>query len=133
MAAYPKDISPVGWYVGSYLLRFIELDSTGNDDPDGKFLAWENTVIVRAGKLDEAYAKVVALANSQTDPYKGGAEGVPVQWIFEGVTELLPIFEPLEDGCEIMWAEHKAVRLSELRQRAKSLSDVKEHLEGERA
>ena len=132
MAAYSKDISPVGWYVGSYLLRFIELDSSGNDDPDGKFLVWENTVIVRAGNLEEAYAKLVAIANSGTDSYKGGTEGVPVQWVFEGVTELLPIYEPLEDGAEIMWAEHEAVRLSELRQRAKSLSEIKEHLDGER-
>lgn len=132
MAAYSKDISPVGWYVGSYLLRFIELDSSGNDDPDGKFLVWENTVIVRAGNLEEAYAKLVAIANSGTDSYKGGTEGVPVQWVFEGVTELLPIYEPLEDGAEIMWAEHEAVRLSELRQRAKSLSEFKEHLDGER-
>ena len=132
MAAYSKDISPVGWYVGSYLLRFIELDSSGNDDPEGKFLVWENTVIVRAGNLEEAYAKLVAIANSGTDSYKGGTEGVPVQWVFEGVTELLPIYEPLEDGAEIMWAEHEAVRLSELRQRAKSLSEFKEHLDGER-
>ncbi|WP_313173187.1 DUF4288 domain-containing protein [Stenotrophomonas sp.] len=132
MAAYSKDISPVGWYVGSYLLRFIELDSSGNDDPEGKFLVWENTVIVRAGNLEEAYAKLVAIANSGTDSYKGGTEGVPVQWVFEGVTELLPIYEPLEDGAEIMWAEHEAVRLSELRQRAKSLSEIKEHLDGER-
>ena len=132
MAAYSKDISPVGWYVGSYLLRFIELDSSGNDDPEGTFLVWENTVIVRAGNLEEAYAKLVAIANSGTDSYKGGTEGVPVQWVFEGVTELLPIYEPLEDGAEIMWAEHEAVRLSELRQRAKSLSEIKEHLDGER-
>jgi len=132
MAEYSKDISPVGWYVGSYLLRFIELDSMGNDDPDGKFLVWENTVIVRAGDLEEAYAKVVAIAKSGTGPYKGGTEGVPVQWVFEGMTELLPIFEPLEDGAEIMWAEHGSVRLSELRQRARSLSEFKEHLDDER-
>ena len=112
----------------SYLLRFIELDAPGNDDPDGEFLVWENTVIVRAGNLDEAYGKVVAIAEAETDPYQGGDEGVPVQWVFEGVTELLPIYQPLEDGAEIMWAEHEAVRLSELRQRAKPLSEIKSHL-----
>lgn len=128
MTGYSKDISPVGWYVASYVLRFIELDAPGNDDLDGEFPVWENTVIVRAGNLDDAYKKVVALAESETAPYKGGDEGVPVQWLFEGVTELLPIYEPLEDGAEIMWEDHEAVRLSELRQRAKPLSEIKEHL-----
>jgi len=132
MAGHSKDISPVGWYVGSYLLRFIELDnSSSNDHPDGEFLVWENTIIVRANDLDEAYSKVVAVAQSETDPYKGGHEGVPVQWVFEGVTDLLPIYEPLEDGAEIMWTEHQGVKLSELRQRAKPLSAFKEHLDAE--
>ena len=53
MTGYSKDISPVGWYVGSYVLRFVELNDSGNSDPDRKFLVWENTVIVRAGSLDE--------------------------------------------------------------------------------
>jgi len=125
MTGYSKDISPVGWYVGSYMLRFIEIDAIGNDDPDGEFLVWENTVIVRASNLDEAYGKVVAVAGAATDPYKGGEEEVPVQWVFEGITELLPIYEPLEDGAEIMWAEHEAIKQSDLRQRARPLSELK--------
>ncbi|MDR3158766.1 MAG: DUF4288 domain-containing protein [Zoogloeaceae bacterium] len=94
MAEYAKDVSPVGWHIGSYLLRFVELDALGNDDPDEEFLVWETTVIVKVGSIDEAYHKTVAVAEAETTPYKGGQEGVPVQWVFEGVTELLPIHEP---------------------------------------
>lgn len=123
MAGHLKDISPVGWYVGSYQLRFIEInDASGKDNPEGEFLVWENTIIVKANDMDEAYSKVIAVAQSATEPYKGGPGGVPVQWVFEGVTDLLPIYEPLEDGAEIMWAEHEGVKLRELRQRAKPLS-----------
>jgi len=129
MTGCSKDISPVGWYVGSYVLRFVELNDSGNSDPDRKFLVWENTVIVRAGSLDEAFRKVVAVAEAETAPYEGGPDGVPVQWVFEGITELVPVYEPLEDGAEIMWAEHEAVKLSELRKRARSPSELKEHLD----
>jgi hypothetical protein len=59
---YGPNLSPVGWYVGSYLLRFIVLSETGNDDPECRFLVWENTVLVKAANLDEAYDKVVTLA-----------------------------------------------------------------------
>ena len=43
---FSSETSPVGWYIGSYLLRFVELNEAGNDDPDASFLVWENTVIV---------------------------------------------------------------------------------------
>jgi len=125
MAEYSKDTSPVGWYVGSYQIRFIELEALGNDDQEGEFLVWENTVIVKAASFDEAYEKVAAVGRSDTAPYKGGPDGVLVQWVFEGITELLPIYEPLEDGAEIMWAEHEAVKLSKVKTRAKSMGQLK--------
>ena len=111
---YDKNISPVGWYVASYLIRFIELEEEENEDPEKEFTAWENTIIVKASSLDEAYDKVVEAAKYQTKPYKGGPDGIPVQWVFEGVTELLPIYEELEDGSEIMYREHSQTKLKNL-------------------
>jgi hypothetical protein len=130
MVTYSSDTSPVGWYVGSYLLRFIELDSPGNENPDGEFLAWENTIIVRAESFDEAYKKVEAKAILQTKPYKGGEKGALVQWIFEGVTDLLPIYEPLDDGAEIMWAEHEAIKLSKLKSMAGTVDELRGDAKG---
>lgn len=112
---HDKNISPVDWYVGSYLIRFVELDEEGNEDLEKKFLTWENTIIVRATDLDEAYDKVVKVAEEGTAPYKGGPDGVPVQWVFEGVTSLLPIYEELEDGAEIIWEEHNPKKLKNIR------------------
>lgn len=74
---YSKNISPVGWYVGTYLIRFIELEAQDNDDPDKRFLSWENTVIVKAKDLDEAYDKLVVIAEETTRPYKGGSKEFP--------------------------------------------------------
>ena len=110
-----KNISPVGWYLGSYLIRFIELSEEGSEDLENRFLTWENTIIVKASNLEEAYDKVVKVANEGTTSYKGGPDGVPVQWVLEGVTSLLPIYEELEDGTEIMWAEHNPKKLKNIR------------------
>lgn len=123
---YDKSISPVGWYVGAYLIRFIEIGEQGNDDPEARFLSWENTVIVKADNLSQAYDKVVAIAKACTKPYKGGEAGIPVKWVFEGVTELLPIYEPLEDGVEIMWAERKSRKLKNLRKMVRGRKDFKQ-------
>jgi len=110
-----KNIAPYGWYVGSYLLRFIELEEERNDDPERRFLTWENTVLVKANDLDHAYDKIVKIGMESTAPYKGGSEGVDVQFVFEGVTEILPIYEEIEDGAEIMWASHNPRKLKNLR------------------
>ncbi|AXQ30477.1 DUF4288 domain-containing protein [Solimonas sp. K1W22B-7] len=110
-----RNMSPVGWYVASYLLRFTERGKQGLNDPEARFLTWENTVLVKARGLDQAYEKVARLAKQNTGPYKGGPSGVPVQWVFEGITEILPIYEKIEDGAEIMWAEHKPRKLKNIR------------------
>jgi hypothetical protein len=112
---YSKNVAPYGWYVGSYLLRFVELAEEGNDDPERRFLSWENTVLVKADDLDEAYDKIVQIGMENSIPYKGGPEAVDVQWVFEGVTEILPIYEEIEDGAEIMWASRKPRKLKNLR------------------
>jgi len=116
---YSKNISPYGWYVGSYLLRFVELASKRNSDLKSKFLTWENTVIVKAKNLNHAYDRVVSIANRHTKPYKGGRDAVDVQWMFEGVTEPLPIYEKLGNGAEIMWAEHRPQTLKNIHKRTR--------------
>ncbi len=107
MKRYDKNLSPVGWYVGSYILRFIECKAKGNNRLNKKFLVWENTVIVKARNQDHAFDKIEALAKKETKPYKGGPKGIDVQWLFEGITEVLPIYEELGDGAEIMWAKYE--------------------------
>jgi hypothetical protein len=62
--------------------------------------------LVKAENLDEAYDKVVAIGQSHK-PYKAAKPpGIDVQWLFEGISDLLPIYEKIEDGCEVMRAEY---------------------------
>ena len=75
----------------------------------------ENTIIVKAKSINEAYDKVISFAQEETKPYKGGPEGISVQWVLEGITSLLPIYESLEDGAEIMWAERSPTKLKNLK------------------
>ncbi len=112
-------LAPHGWYVGSYLLRFVEVGDKRKGDPKRRFLCWENTVIVKARDIGHAFAKVSAEAKKHTRPYRGGTSGTKVQWLFEGITELLPIYEPLGDGAEIMWTEHRSKSLKTIRAKAK--------------
>lgn len=112
---YSKNVSPVGWYYGSYLLRFLELDDKQRNNPDKRFPTWENTVVVKAKSLDAAYSKVEKIGKAASKPYLGGPSGVRVQWQYIGITELVPIYEKLTDGAEIAWAERAPRKLKALK------------------
>ncbi|CAK8717902.1 MAG: protein of unknown function (DUF4288) [Candidatus Electronema aureum] len=115
-----KNVSPVNWYVGSYLLRCVEVEQESKFDQEQQFLAWENTVLVKADSIEKAYDKIEQIAQSSTEPYQAGETAVLVQWLYEGITELLPVYENIEDGCEIMWRERRPVKLKNLRKLVRS-------------
>ena len=41
------------------------------------------------------------------------------RWVFEALTRLLPIYDALEDGAEVLWVEHTNKALGQLRRRIK--------------
>ncbi|MDM0038954.1 DUF4288 domain-containing protein [Variovorax sp. J22G21] len=112
---HDRNLSPVGWYLVSYLLRFVELKDAQKDDDEARFLSWENTILVKASTLDDAYGKGMSVAREAAKPYKGGPDGVPVQWKLVGITEVLPIYEELGDGAEIAWTERAPRKLKNLK------------------
>lgn len=112
---YDNSISPVGWYICSYLIRFVEVNDPKKNDEHARFLSWENTILIQAQSSSQAYEKAVQIAKKSEYPYLGGEKGVEVQWIFEGITEVVPVYEPLEDGAEIMWCERSPRKLKNLR------------------
>src|ERR1700744_3942144 len=74
--AYDKNASPVGWYFGSYLLRFVELRDVQRKNPERRFASWENTVIVKADTLESAYSKIEKIGKAESKPYRGGLNGI---------------------------------------------------------
>jgi len=69
-----------------------------------------------------AFRKATALAKiSATAKWEllGDSPGRLGRWVFEGLTSLLPIYDPLEDSAEVLWCEYKNKSLGTLRRRIK--------------
>ena len=126
MNVHNKDVSPVGWYLCSYICRFLEVDDAKQDNLDQEFKCWENTVLIKAESPIEAFEKTESIGLEHAEPYKGGDGGVLVQWKYEGVSNILPIYEEIEDGAELIWTEHEAVKLSKLKDMLLPNSDAGE-------
>ena len=117
-----RNRSPYGWWVASYILRF-EFKNKTPTSQNARCVAWENTILVRAKNREIAYRKAIAFSK-KSSPSRWTRHGNPpgrlARWVSEGLTSLLPIYEQIEDGSEILWTEHRAVTLASIRRRVKS-------------
>lgn len=102
-----RNRSPFGWWIASYLQRFEYYDED-KKNLARRCLAWENTILIRARTREQAYRKAVAMGQSSngseawdSNTKRRGA------WRFEGLTELLPVYDRIEDGAEISWIKHE--------------------------
>lgn len=94
-----RNRSPSGWWIFAEVQYWVQTKPI-----DGKFServdVWESTRILRARNRDEAYRK----AN------EFGRVGMPSKtkagvWKFAGISMLLPIYEKLADGAEVLWTK----------------------------
>ena len=93
----PKSpISPTGWWLATLLEKKENLVSRPSD------VYWENQRLIRASEWREAFRKALAFGASDA---AAGSEAFEGRTTFLGVTDLVPIFEPFEDGSEILWSE----------------------------
>jgi hypothetical protein len=116
-----RNKTPYGWWIASYVQRF-EWKAGQPPTNRSKCLCWENTIILKAKDREVAFQKATFLAKkSATGKWEllGDPPGRPGRWILEGLTSLLPIYEPLEDGAEVLWSESKGKTLGTVRRRIK--------------
>lgn len=101
----PRNCSPHGWWIGAYIERF-EFNDEDRTNPKRRCLAHENTVLLQAKDRDEAYRKLIELGSGETPECMDVSTGKKGFWRFEGPTLLLPIYDKLEHGAELLWTVH---------------------------
>ena len=66
---------------------------------------WGNFHIIKAETAKIAYDKAVEIGKN--GEYKFiNSDKLEMEWIFIGIGNLLPIYEDIEDGSEIMWENY---------------------------
>lgn len=105
-----KITSPIGLYLASYLIIFIESNESREGDQEKKFVVWEDKVIVKADSLKEAYDKVLDEVK-RADHHQGDTGQISFSCVCEGVTEFLPIHEVFQHGFDVIYQEDNSTRL----------------------
>lgn len=103
-----------GWWIFREVEQWIS-DRQKTLTPNSRCLVWQNTRLIRARNRDEAYRKAVRLA--------GVGDGSRTQgghWRSVGISLLLPVYEDIEDGVEILWEESKSMPVSKIQRLVKT-------------
>lgn len=119
-----RNHSPYGWWIASYVLR-----AAWNDEiepaPGSTCQSWENTIILQAPDREAAYGKALRLASQACTPFEDSDPPHRTgQWVLEGLSSLLPIYEELVDGAEILWREHRGESVATVRSWARKKEDL---------
>lgn len=115
--------SPTGWWIASYIERAVWADAR-RPPPSSRCTAWENTIIFKAKDRDAAYSKAVRLGSLNKSTFSDAAGKRNGRWVFEGLTSLLPIYDELEDGSEVLWRDYSGITLKRVRSMIKKKSEL---------
>lgn len=104
------------WYIVELLEKTEPLKRNENQDLR-RVSTWGNHHLIKANSVGEAYDKAYKLGLEKNYIFIN-SEKNEMESMFVGIGELLPIYEDIQDGAEIMWTDYgnisnrKAMRLS---------------------
>jgi hypothetical protein len=80
---------------------------------------WENTRLIRARSRDEAFRKAMRLGQAGHP-----SETIGGEWRFAGISMLLPVYEEIEDGAEILWNDRGRMSVKNIKKLVKSKREL---------
>lgn len=108
-----EKFSPYGYYLGRFLDAYRLCEERRQAERDESTDAWEVSVMVRAHTPCEAYDRILEIAARDNKHYEGELGGMTVDWSFEGITELEPILSDPGTHDDVLYLDHRAIRLSD--------------------
>jgi len=75
---------------------------------------WENLRLVHARNRDQAYRKAVKWSSLEHSTTNGG------EWRFAGISMLLPVYDEIGDGAEILWQNERKLSVKQIKKLVKS-------------
>ena|ERR1017187_4956102 len=113
-----KNKSPTGWWVFCEVQQWVS-SRQKTLSPTSRCLVWENMRLLRAKSREEAFRKAMEFGRVG-DPSKthGG------EWRFVGISMLLPVYDEIEDGAEILWKDRGRLPVRRIKKLVKSKTQL---------
>lgn len=97
-----------GWYVAILVERY-QYDGEDQTDTNRLCSAEERMILVQADDKHSAYEKAMIIGEADHDTVGLADDGRSGKWKFMGLAELLPVYDKLEHGAELLSVDYKDV------------------------
>lgn len=111
------------WFIAAILLRFEY--SVVSKRPQSWHVR-EEYKLVKASDSSRAYLKAEKLGHSVEQIEMADENGRKGHWHFIGLSELIPVYDALSDGAELMYSQYDGLQTSDI----KKMLQTKENLIG---
>lgn len=98
------EIKNNNWYIVELIEKCEPVIRNENQDLR-RVSTWGNFHIVKAETPKIAYEKAVKIGKDAEFKFIN-SDKLEMEWIFVGIGNLIPIYEDIQDGSEIMWEDY---------------------------
>ena len=92
------------WFIVEIIEKCEPIDRDESKDLR-RVTTWGNHHLIKANSPEEAFDKAEKIGKENQYKFTN-TDNLEMEWIFVGIGELLPIFEDIEDGAELMWNDY---------------------------
>ena len=110
------------WYIVEILEKYEPVVRKEENDLR-RVTTWGNHHLVKADSPEKAYDKAVILGKESNYKFIN-SDNIEMESIFVGIGDLIPIYEDIEDGAELMWTDYGFIS----NRRTMKMSYLKEEL-----
>jgi len=107
-----------GWWIFTEVEYWVS-DRQRRLKPSSRCPVYENTRLLRAKSREEAYRKATELGGAGRPSRTNAGE-----WRFAGISMLLPVYDKIEDGAEILWDDRRRIPLSRIKKMVKGKNQL---------
>ena len=94
------------WFIVEIIEKYEPVERNEKQDLR-RVTTWGNHHLIKAKSPEKAFDKAVKLGKEKNYKFVN-SDKMEMESIFVGIGELLPIYEDIEDGAELMWNDcHK--------------------------
>ena|SRR5882724_13655728 len=103
-----------GWWIFEEVQRWVS-NRRKKPGSANRCLVYLNLRVLRARSREEAYRKAIKFGRAGMPSKTHGGE-----WRFAGISMLLPIYDKIEDGSEILWETKRMMTVGRIKRLVKS-------------
>ena len=92
------------WYIAEIIEKCEPVERNEKQELR-RVTTWGNHHLIKADSPEKAFDKAEKIGKEAEYKFTN-SDKIKMEWIFVGIGELLPIYEDIEDGAELMWNDY---------------------------